>query len=618
MSQRQPPEPTLADESPVGIMSIDPSGRILETNPTLLRFLGSPSREATTQINVLTYLPLVQAGLANDFRRALEQGRVVSSDRVYTTKWGKTIYGRVTILPVLDEAGTVVRAQVLIDDRTASHRAEELLRVQRDLGIALSSATTLSGALETILEAALSVEGIDCGGVYLFEDEALALHCHRRLSPAFVARTARYGPDDPQARLLREGAPVFRTWKDLRLPAEPAVDAEGLRAIAVIPVAHEGKIVGALNAASHVEDEIPQAARHALQAIAAQIGSVVARLGAEEELRERERFLALLSAITLRTLETGDVDRWLGPLTDEVAALFDCDACFVTGWNEAAQRTVPLAASGHRTEQYRAVALLAGERTLTQSVLEAGRPVVVEETRGSAAISSRLAELFPFRSALGLPLLAHGERLGAIVLAWTAPHRFKAREIAAGEQAAAQISLALSRSGFSSHPRRRAAIDPLTGLLDRRELYDIGKREVRRSLRFALPFHAVLLGLDGLPALRARHGAKTGDEILREAASRVRTGVRTVDVLAHAGGDAFCVLLSESGPREPARVAERLRSLVAERPFATPRGDFSLTASVGVNGAGDETRDFPGLLSGAEAALAEARAAGGNRTVVRG
>lgn len=457
MDQLRPKDPIHGDDSPVGLMTIDPEGQILDANPALLRFLGSPSFEATARINVLTYLPLVQAGLAADFSRALEGGKVVSAEREYTSKWGKTVQGRVTVLPVRDAEGRIVKAQVLVEDRTASHRAEGLLRIQRNLGIALSAASTLPAAYDAILDAALAVEGIDCAGVYLLDEGALVLRAHRNLSPGFVARTSRFAPDAPQTRLVAAGAPAFRPWKDLIQPADPVRAEEGLRAIAVIPVAAEGKVVGALNAASHADDEILEQAQDALQAIASQIGGVVGRLAAAEELRSRERFLALLSSITLRTLEAADVDEWLGPLADELASLFGCDGCFVTGWDEAAGRTVPLAASGQRTAEYRAIVPRPGERTITQTVLETRRPAVVEDIQNSPALSPRIAQLFPSRSALGLPLLARGERLGAIVLAWDAPHRFTDKELQTAEQAAAQLSLALSRSGFSGNPQRPAA-----------------------------------------------------------------------------------------------------------------------------------------------------------------
>jgi putative methionine-R-sulfoxide reductase with GAF domain len=44
---------------------------------------------------------------------------------------------------------------------------------------------------------------------------------------------------------------------------------EGLRALAVVPVLHQGQVVAVLNMASHTHDEISEPARHALEAIAA-------------------------------------------------------------------------------------------------------------------------------------------------------------------------------------------------------------------------------------------------------------------------------------------------------------------------------------------------------------
>ncbi len=439
----------IDEDNPVGLLSVDSSGQILDANPALLRFLGSPSREATRKINVLTYPPLVQAGIAGDFRRAISQDTFVRSERDYTSKWGKTIRARLSILPVHDGEGKLLQVVALIEDRTASGAAENLLRIQRDLGLALASVGSLPAALGEILDAALEVEGVDCGALYLSEDGALRLAAHRRLPDRFVAAVARFGPEDPPSRLVSAGVPVFRRGPELGLTAAEPVREEGLKAVGVIPVSHNGTALAALVVASHLEEEIPGWARDALQAIAAHVGSVVARVRAEDDLRERERFLSLLSAITNRTLETDDVDEILAPLADQFVELFGCDDCYVTGWDEANQRTIPLAASGGGTAEFRSLSQEPGEATITRTALMNGGPVVVAETRSSGAISPRLANLFLSHTALGLPLVANGVRLGAIILAWHAPRSVTEREIAAGAQAAAQLSLALARRRLS-------------------------------------------------------------------------------------------------------------------------------------------------------------------------
>ena len=54
----------LFDHAPIGIITIDTEGRIREFNEKFLEILGSPYREASKSINVLTFPPLVDAGFS--------------------------------------------------------------------------------------------------------------------------------------------------------------------------------------------------------------------------------------------------------------------------------------------------------------------------------------------------------------------------------------------------------------------------------------------------------------------------------------------------------------------------------------------------------------------------
>ncbi len=84
----------LVDKAPVGVLSVDRNGRILEVNRKLLEILGSPSADATKSINMLSFPPLVDAGLADVFSRCMETGALIEAQLPYTSKWGKTLYLR--------------------------------------------------------------------------------------------------------------------------------------------------------------------------------------------------------------------------------------------------------------------------------------------------------------------------------------------------------------------------------------------------------------------------------------------------------------------------------------------------------------------------------------------
>jgi len=173
---------------------------------------------------------------------------------------------------------------------------------------------------------------------------------------------------------------------------------------------------------------------------------ITERVRAEKERRERGRFLTLLNDITRAALETHDLQNMLQTLADRLGELFGADGCYLTLWDEVSQATVPAAAYGQWRENYRSLRPKAGEVTITESVLAAGRPLVVEDVNDTPYLSPRIAELFPDRSLLALPLIAGDQKLGAALVAFNEPHRFTPEDVVHGEQVAAQIALALAKA----------------------------------------------------------------------------------------------------------------------------------------------------------------------------
>ncbi|MGD9779525.1 hypothetical protein, partial [Methanomethylovorans sp.] len=64
----------LLNELPVGIISCKTDGTIISVNPFLVKLLGSPSEEATKEINILTFPPLVKAGISAAVREVIATG----------------------------------------------------------------------------------------------------------------------------------------------------------------------------------------------------------------------------------------------------------------------------------------------------------------------------------------------------------------------------------------------------------------------------------------------------------------------------------------------------------------------------------------------------------------
>ena len=176
----------------------------------------------------------------------------------------------------------------------AREQADTILRIQRDLSLALSATHNLEEGLGLCLDAALRVSDMDCGGFYLADatSEALDMVFHKGLPPDFVKSASHYDADSPNTRLVMVGKPIYTEHLRLGVPLDEAEHGEGLRAIAILPLHHKDRVIGCLNVASHTLHTVPAISRVALETIAAQICSAIARLQTEEALRREHDLLA--------------------------------------------------------------------------------------------------------------------------------------------------------------------------------------------------------------------------------------------------------------------------------------------------------------------------------------
>ena len=188
-----------------------------------------------------------------------------------------------------DMPHTVDRALREWEQGEELRRAERLILAQRDLALSLCAITDMDAALDRCLEAAVAISDMECAGVYLAEESGgVRLAAHRGLSREFVSWVAYYPPESDEVAMLTSGVPTYTTAAALADQGLTEPHDEGLRAVAVAPIVHEGRLVGCLNCATHRLDEVPSPVRGALESTAAQMGGAIARLQAEAEQRESE------------------------------------------------------------------------------------------------------------------------------------------------------------------------------------------------------------------------------------------------------------------------------------------------------------------------------------------
>lgn len=153
----------------------------------------------------------------------------------------------------------------------------------------------------------------------------------------------------------------------------------------------------------------------------------------------------------------------------------------------------------------------------------------------------------------------------------------------------------------------QAVRDPLTGLANRILFHDRLAHAVGMQLRDPRPLAVLSLDLDHFKLVNDSLGHPAGDDLLREAAERISSCVRSGDTVARLGGDEFAVLI-EGGPENPQAVAQCVVEAFDD-PFVIDGFEVIVRPSVGLaiaNGADDSAET---LLKQADVAMYSAKRA---------
>lgn len=162
-----------------------------------------------------------------------------------------------------------------------------------------------------------------------------------------------------------------------------------------------------------------------------------------------------------------------------------------------------------------------------------------------------------------------------------------------------------------------ATYDSLTGLLNRRAVYERAQSELERAHRERQSISLVMLDIDHFKSVNDQHGHLTGDQALRLVAGTIAQNKRSYDWAGRWGGEEFLLVLPQTTIEEAGDIAERMRQSVAAVNFPLANGKYlKLHISLGVSST-DSNRARPPtlgeLLQQADDALYQAKNQGRNK-----
>lgn len=182
---------------------------------------------------------------------------------------------------------------------------------------------------------------------------------------------------------------------------------------------------------------------------------------------------------------------------------------------------------------------------------------------------------------------------------------------------AAFDAMAASLQNRNRQLQELALTDQLTGLPNRRYLWDALASELLRGRRRRLPLAVLLFDVDHFKQFNDRWGHEAGDLVLRNVAHVVRNVVRASDIVARHGGEEFIIVLPETAAEVAAARAEVLRQEIAGLNLSYGGQALgAITVSTGVACSRESAESAEEMVRAADHLMYEAKQAGRNRVML--
>jgi diguanylate cyclase (GGDEF)-like protein len=206
------------------------------------------------------------------------------------------------------------------------------------------------------------------------------------------------------------------------------------------------------------------------------------------------------------------------------------------------------------------------------------------------------------------PLMLDGGIIGSLNQADSSAFRYRPdMDATLLKRLATIVSICLSN--FMAHEKLNflASRDSLTGLLNRRVLEHIVKREFERAIRYRTPLTVVFLDVDDFKMVNDLYGHDAGDDVLKHVATQLLSMTRASDVVARFAGDEFIIILPNTPVDEASEFANRLQTFFINHPLNFEGIPIRISLSCGLSHMEDGAYDAMSLLKKADKMLYRAK-----------
>ena len=301
----------------------------------------------------------------------------------------------------------------------------------------------------------------------------------------------------------------------------------------------------------------------------------------------------------------------LSRIAELCCPLIAAKACAVMLLDADRKCLLAKAAYSGRTEPTQSLSFRVGEG-VAGWVVEHGKPALIHDVTQDPRFVVLPANETPIASMICVPLIARGERVGAVTATSGKPNAFDTNNLELIRFIA--MTIALDIENLRLH--RVAVTDPLTGAFNREFLLQRLPLEIETATERDRALSVAMVDVDHFKTVNDHYGHGIGDLVLSEVARRLRGAIRAGDLLVRYGGEEFLAVLPKADAGRAWEVGERMRQRVCERAFEVGDG-LALLLRVSIGIAQWRTGEvMPDLIERADTALYGAKDRGRNRVEV--
>jgi len=329
-----------------------------------------------------------------------------------------------------------------------------------------------------------------------------------------------------------------------------------------------------------------------------------------EQLRQREEELSVINRSSAIITSSLDIQRIYDSFIQELKKVVDVSWAAICLIEE--NEILFLALSSEIGSAWQAGERVPIKGTATEWVVAHRKAIIESDLSQEGRFKTGQYHLRQgVRSIAYLPLIVKDEVIGSLIIASCRPDAYSQRHLNLLERLTSQIAMPIENSRLYAKVERRARIDELTGLLNRRSLDEMITSEIGRHSRYGGVFSLIILDLDSFKAYNDNYGHLAGDKLLRKAGDIMKSAVREADQAFRYGGDEFAILLPQTTIEAAQQVGERIRKRVAS---AISTGYLPVTTSLGLASWPADGIGPNDIIAAADTALYNAKRSGGNQS----